>query len=173
MDKQTKSLAKVTALSDLQKQVAVTLANCGYRRGDEFNNRSMGRSRSFVGSLTYAASKHGVGRSTVYDWFQIPEFLDHIEAAKTGVDDLAMMCVKECMADKNITAAIFWLKNTQPERFDDALNRQLVRQEHDKEMIALRLEQVEEAIGDVKQEIVYETLEGEKVPLQKLEIPDD
>lgn len=121
--------AGIAHLDEDQRKAVMVLAEAGFRVGQRRRN----------GAVALAASAAGVGRHTIYNWLEIPEFLDALEACN-------QMFVMECLqalrknANSGDTRAICErLIVLDPETFDRQMQRDKARWEHEERMLDKRI----------------------------------
>lgn len=111
-----KKAAKKDRVLDLaQLKAAKLLAYMHYSKGQ---NRQ-------TGGVAAAAKEAGVSEKTIYEWLKYDEFVAEIEANKAMFTVKATAALEKAWKAGNPTAAIFWLKLHDMERFDDQYRRDL------------------------------------------------
>lgn len=125
-------------LTPEQIQAAHILAMMGYTKDSKTRN----------GAIMLSAREAGVNQSTIYKWLARPEFVTHIETEKAiAIVELLRALRRNALERGDTTAAIYRLKVIDAEMFDDKIKHLKVKHEMDKELLALKKDQVEAALA--------------------------
>lgn len=126
------------ALTPQQIQAAHILAMMGYTKHSKTRN----------GAIMLAAREAGCNQKTIYDWLALPAFLDHVETEKAiTIVELLRALRRNALERGDTTAAIYRLKVIDAEMFDDKIKHLRTKHEMDKELLALKKDQVEAALA--------------------------
>lgn len=91
------------------------MAAIGYKRPDD--EQIIQALRASSGLVALAASKLGVNRRTLYNWFQEdPELLEALHDVRESMKDLAEGKLLQQVQEGNLTAIIYYLKTQARDR---------------------------------------------------------
>lgn len=125
-------------LTPEQIQAAHILAMMGYSKHSNTRN----------GAIMLSAREAGVDQKTLYRWLDRPEFVTHIETEKAiAIVELLRALRRNALEFRDTTAAIYRLKVIDAEMFDDKIKHLRTKHEMDKELLALKKDQVEAALA--------------------------
>ncbi len=125
-------------LTPQQIQAAHVLAMMGYTKHAKTRN----------GAVNLAAREAGVNQKTIHEWLARPEFTEHVETEKAiTIVELLRALRRNALERGDTTAAIYRLKVIDAEMFDDKIKHLRTKHEMDKELLALKKDQVEAALA--------------------------
>ena len=125
-------------LTPEQIQAAHILAMMGYTKHSNTRN----------GAVMLAAREADVDQATIHRWLARPEFVTHIETEKAiAIVELLRALRRNALERADTTAAIYRLKVIDADMFDDKIKHLRVKHEMDKELLALKKDQVEAALA--------------------------